>query len=151
DDLWVQAQQPGGGAAALANPVVNLGWRLYHETALSGPLYNKDSLGNPAPTPRAADACGSVGVSGATCPGPQRFGSDFTSFPRNVANGAGFYDVNGQQTLNAARYTLLYWNGRADALWAQAAQVMESAVSMNGDRLNTFYVVCSKYAAAYAA
>ena len=41
--------------------------------------------------------------------------------------------------MNAAFYDLLYWNGRSDSLWSQAAAVSESGVSMNGNRLNTFW------------
>ena len=37
--------------------------------------------------------------------------------------------------MNAAFYPLLYWNGRSDSLWSQAAAVSESGVSMNGTRL----------------
>jgi cytochrome c peroxidase len=62
-----------------------------------------------------------------------------------VSVGAGWYDVNGQQTLNAAYYPLLYWNGRTDSVWAQAVQVSESGVSMNGTRLNTFWVIVKNY------
>ena len=74
-------------------------------------------------------------ISCATCHDPARAGGDFTSTPGHVSEGAGWYDVNGQQTLNAAHYPLLYWNGRSDSLWAQAAAVMESPVSMNGNRI----------------
>jgi len=121
-------------------PEVRLGWRLYHDTALSGSPSDVDTLGLPAPTSRTS-TCGQIGVSCATCHDPKRFGADFTSVPNTVSIGAGWYDVNGQQTLNAARYPVLYWNGRTDVLWAQAAQVMESAVSMNGHRMKTFWVV----------
>jgi cytochrome c peroxidase len=147
DDAWMAAHT--GGASALDIPAVKLGWLLYHDAALSGGRYDKDSLGREAPSPRPT-TCGGIDVSCATCHDPQRYGSDFTSVPRNVSDGAGFYDVNIQQTLNAARFDILYWNGRADALWAQAAQVMESAVSMNGDRLNTVAVLRAKYPDLYA-
>src|SRR5207237_3872550 len=59
--------------------------------------------------------------------------------------------VNSQQTLNAARFSALYWNGRTDALWAQAAQVMESPVSMNGYRTRSFWVIVNYHRAAYDA
>ena len=82
-----------------------------------------------------------INISCATCHDPKRAGSDFTSAPNTVSIGAGWYDVNSEQTVNAAYYPLLYWNGRTDSLWAQAAQVSESGVSMNGTRLNTFWVI----------
>jgi len=134
-----------------AIPSVNLGWRLYHEPALSGSLSNVDTLGQFAPSTRAT-TCGQIGLSCASCHDPKHAGSDFTSQPNTVSIGAGWYDVNIQQTLNAAHYPILYWNGRTDTLWAQAAQVMESAVSMNGHRMKSFWVVASPvYAADYAA
>ena len=134
-----------------AVPEVTLGWRLYHEPALSGSLSNVDTLGLSAPSTRPT-TCGQVGLTCASCHDPKHAGSDFTSQPNTVSIGAGWYDVNTQQTLNAAHYPILYWNGRTDTLWAQAAQVMESAVSMNGHRMRSFWVVMNPiYATAYAA
>ncbi|HEY8926526.1 MAG TPA: cytochrome c peroxidase, partial [Polyangia bacterium] len=135
---------------AASSPIVNLGWHLYYETRLSGSRSDKDSTGAYAPTPRKI-TCGQVGLACASCHDPEHEGSDDTSVPRHVSVGAGWYDVNSQQTLNAARFSSLYWNGRTDAVWAQAAQVMESAVSMNGYRTKTFWVVVTRYRAAYDA
>src|SRR4029079_2922999 len=42
-----------------------------------------------------------------------------------------------------------YWNGRSDSIWAQAAAVSESGVSMNGTRLNTFWVIVNNYGPDY--
>ena len=132
-----------------ADPVVEMGRRLYFEPLLSGTATWKDSLGRTTSSARAAvDA--PISTSCATCHDPARYGGDFTSVPRTVSIGAGWYDVNGQQTLNAARFPLLYWNGRADSLWAQAAQVMESPVSMNGHRMKTFWVIVNHYRDVYA-
>ncbi|MEP6653315.1 MAG: cytochrome c peroxidase [Myxococcales bacterium] len=132
-----------------ADPVVALGRRFYFEPLLSGSATWNDTLGRHTPSARAP-----VGeptkLSCASCHDPARYGGDFTSVPRTISIGAGWYDVNGQQTLNAARFPLLYWNGRADSLWAQAAQVMESAVSMNGHRMKTFWVIANHYRDAYA-
>ena len=99
-----------------------------------------DALGQAVPYARAATGQ-PINVSCATCHDPKRAGADFTSAPNTVSIGAGWYDVNSEQTVNAAYYPLLYWNGRTDSLWAQAAQVSESRVSMNGTRLNTFWVI----------
>ena len=63
--------------------------------------------------------------------------------------GAGIYDVNAQQTLVAAFFPLLYWNGRSDSLWSQAIAVNESAFSMNGTRLQTFWRIVNSYADRY--
>ncbi|MEO5770029.1 MAG: cytochrome c peroxidase [Polyangia bacterium] len=131
------------------DPVVALGRRLYFEPLLSGSATLTDTLGRHTPWARAP-----VGeptkLSCSSCHDPARYGGDFTSVPRTVSIGAGWYDVNGQQTLNVARFPLLYWNGRADTLWAQAAQVMESPVSMNGHRMKTFWVIVNHYRDAYA-
>ncbi|HEX3697061.1 MAG TPA: cytochrome c peroxidase [Polyangia bacterium] len=128
--------------------IVRLGWRLYYDPRLSGDGADpKDSYSCPAPAPRLPGATTpELGISCATCHDPAHYGSDFTSQPSNVSNGAGWYDVNAQQTLNVARFfPVFYWNGRADALWSQAAQVMESSVSMNSRREKTLYLVAQCY------
>ena len=135
---------------AASDPVVQLGWHLYYEPLLSGSASNQDSLGAYAPTTRRV-LSGQINLSCASCHDPQRGGSDHTSVPGHVSIGAGWYDVNAQQTLNAARFPILYWNGRTDTLWSQAAQVMESAVSMNGYRMKTFWVVVAHYRESYRA
>ena len=157
-DWPTRARAPGASPAddgtliedATQDPVVQLGWRLYHEPALSGSLTNIDTMGRAAPSSRPV-LCGQINVSCATCHDPKHYGTDLTSVPRHVSIGAGWYDVNAQQTLNVARQPILYWNGRTDTLWAQAAQVIESRVSMNGHRMKTFWVVVQNYWSDYAA
>lgn len=131
------------------DPAVELGWALYYDPRLSGPATWVDTLGRPTVSARAPSK-DLTNISCATCHDPARAGSDFTSLPGHVSIGAGWYDVNVQQTLNAAYFPLLYWNGRADSLWAQAAQVMESNVSMNGDRQRTACVIARERASADA-
>jgi cytochrome c peroxidase len=151
---WANAEDAGTIDDPAIDPLVRLGWRLYHDVRLSGDnLSAKDSLGRPAAMPpaRARPASetvcpGQLGISCATCHDPAAYGSDVTSQPPNVSSGAGWYDVNGQQTLNVARFfPVFYWNGRSDSLWSQAAQVTESTFSMNGHRLKTFRLVCQHY------
>jgi cytochrome c peroxidase len=128
--------------------IVQLGWKLYYDPDLSGPPTWKDTLGRPTGTSRASVTMPtepSTHISCATCHDPAQGGGDVTSVPRHVSVGAGWYDVNGQQTLNIAHQRYLYWNGRADSLWSQAAQVMESGVSVNGDRLGIVATVRRKY------
>jgi len=134
---------------AIHDPVVQLGWRLYYDPMLSGSASNKDSAGATATTTRPVGGTGQVNLSCASCHDPQRGGSDHTSEPRHVSVGAGWYDVNAQQTLNVAHFPILYWNGRTDTLWAQAAQVIESPVSMNGHRMKTFWVIVTRYRESY--
>lgn len=121
-----------------------LGRTFYYSTKFSGAATLVDSIGRTVPYARAAPG-DAINVSCATCHDPNRGGTDVTSTPNTVSIGAGWYDVNGQQTLNAAYYPLLYWNGRSDSLWSQAAVVSESAVSMNGTRLQTFWAIADNY------
>jgi cytochrome c peroxidase len=117
-----------------------LGQELYFDTRFSGNATLVDSIGNPVPYARAALGQ-PINVACATCHDPKRAGADFTSAPNTVSIGAGWYDVNGQETVNVAQYTLLYWNGRTDSVWAQAAAVAESGVSVNGNRLAIFWAL----------
>jgi cytochrome c peroxidase len=143
---WTSVEQEGATIDSMP-PVVRLGWRLYHDPRFSGDVFDpKDSLGRAALQPRPSPCGALVGVSCASCHDPAAHGGDVTSVPPNVSNGAGWYDVNSQQTLNAARFhPFFYWNGRTTTLWAQAAQVMESGVSMKGHRLRTLFIVGTHY------
>jgi cytochrome c peroxidase len=130
--------------------LIDLGRRFYFDPRFSGPATLSDSIGRPVPFARAPKGT-AIGIACADCHNPARAGGDFTSQPNTVSIGAGWYDVNGQQTMNAVFFadyngfpggrSKLYWNGRTEALWAQAAQVNESGFSMNGDRANTFWVI----------
>jgi len=125
-----------------------LGQAFYFDTRFSGTATLVDSLGRPVPAARAPKGA-PINVSCATCHDPRRAGTDDTSVPRTVSVGAGIYDVNGEQTANAAFYPLLYWNGRSDSLWSQAVAVNESSFSMNSSRLQDFWVVVNVYADRY--
>lgn len=129
---------------------VSLGHELYYDARLSGRATLQDTLKRPVQQARAP--LGQlIGVSCATCHDPARGGGDHTSVPNNISVGAGWYDVNSQQTSNAAHYPLLYWNGRSDSLWGQAAAVMESPVSMNGDRVAVARLILESYRNKYEA
>jgi cytochrome c peroxidase len=145
-DVWarVQAAASFEEVPDSLRPTLRFGWHLYHDPRLSGDGSKPaDSIGRPTVAPRST---GQIRVSCATCHDPALYGADLTSQPPNVSNGAGYYDVNGQQTLNVARFApVFYWNGRTDSLWSQAAQVMESGVSMNGHRDKTFWIVSRCY------
>jgi cytochrome c peroxidase len=135
---------------AKSSEAVSLGHDLYYDARLSGRATLQDTLKRPVQQARAP--LGQlIGVSCATCHDPARGGGDHTSVPNNISVGAGWYDVNSQQTINAAHYPLLYWNGRSDSLWGQAAAVMESPVSMNGDRVAITRVILESYRAKYEA
>ncbi len=126
-----------------------LGQAFYFDPRFSGVATLVDSIGRPVASARAPKGS-PTNLSCASCHDPRRAGTDETSVPNTVSIGAGIYDVNGEQTLNAAYYPLLYWNGRTDSLWAQAIAVDESGFSMNGTRLQIFWTIVKDYAATYA-
>lgn len=137
---------------------VRLGQRFYFDASFSGPPTYLDMLRRPVPYARASapSVAGphfgqSINVSCATCHNPLRAGGDPNFVGGHVGVGAGWYDVNGQQTLNAAFYDVLYWNGRVDSLWSQAIAVNESFVSMNSNRMKNAWVIADKYRDAYEA
>jgi cytochrome c peroxidase len=142
---------PDHSNAYVGNPAAEaLGQRFYFDPGFSGVALLKDSLYRDIGSARA-ERGEEVNISCATCHNPARAGADFTSFPRNVSIGGGAYDVNGQQSVNAAYYTLLYWNGRNDSLWSQILAVTESEVSMTGDRLKVAWRIVDQYRAEYEA
>ena len=57
--------------------------------------------------------------------------------PGHVSVGAGWTDVNALGVVNSAYRQVVFWNGRADSLWALNVVVAESATTMNGNRLRT--------------
>jgi cytochrome c peroxidase len=121
--------------AFIGNTVaIALGHRFYFDTEFSGASTWVDTLGRTTSSARSVKGT-AMGISCASCHNPSHAGVDTASSPGHVSVGAGWYDVNSQPTVNSAYYRLQYWNGRTDSLWAQAAQVMESGVSMNGNRL----------------
>lgn len=126
-----------------------LGQKLYFDPRFSGNATLLDALRRPVPYARAA-AGQPTGLACASCHDPKRAGGDFSSVPNRVSIGAGWYDVNGQQTVNAAHYRIVYWNGRTDSLWAQIVAVTESFFSMGSNRLKVVWLLKEKYAAEYA-
>ena len=131
-----------------------LGHQLYFDSDLSGPETNEDMLRRPLTTPGRAALGATTGVSCNTCHDvAHAAGADATADPlgHRVSFGAGAYDVNGMQTVNAAYNGAVYWNGRNDSLWAQIVAVTESPVSVGGSRLRTAWRVVDAYRATYAA
>jgi cytochrome c peroxidase len=127
-----------------------LGQKFYFDPRFSGVTTLKDAIGRPVASARTPlDAA--ANVSCASCHDPAHAGTDITSVPNTLSIGAGIYDVNGQQTLNAFFYPLLYWNGRSDSLWSQALAVNTSVFSMNGTRQQTFWTIMQYYLGPYQA
>jgi cytochrome c peroxidase len=170
DDLGRPVDFPALNAAA-----VDLGWKLYYDPYFAGPATWVDALGRVVPSARAArcapatspppntqrpgscpdgvltcpGVCDRQPVSCASCHDPAMAGSDYTSRPGHVSEGSAWYDVNIQQTLNVAHYKIFYWNGRSDSVWAQANAVIESDVSMNGNRMEIVRRLAERYRAEY--
>lgn len=112
-----------------------LGRLFYHDDRFSGVATQKDIARRLVSLPARAPIGERVNVSCSTCHDLSRGGADPTSVPGHVSVGAGWYDVNGQTTLNSAHYPLKYWNGRYESLVWQITGVAESFVSMNGTRV----------------
>ena len=125
-----------------------LGESFYFDPGFSGASTLVDSIGRSVPSARTTKG-ELTGLSCASCHDPFWAGTDDSSVPSTVSIGAGIYDVNSQQTLVAAFFPLLYWNGRSDSLWSQAIAVNESPFSMNGTRLQTFWRIVDSYADRY--
>jgi cytochrome c peroxidase len=160
-NLGDPAPDPSNAFSAPTHPAyldaVALGWRLYHDRHFAGPATWLDQLGRGVPSARAKrcelgqTGCDRMLLACSDCHEPAHAGGDFTSRPGHVSEGSGWYDVNGQQVLNAGHYRLMYWNGRSDSLWSQAVAVIESEVSMNGNRLEIVRRVWEQYRTEYNA
>lgn len=129
-----------------------LGQRLFFDKQFAGPPSLVDSLDRRVSHSRPADATdGLMRLSCADCHALRSGGSDHESVPNNVSVGAGWTAANALGVVNAAYYDLMFWNGRADSLWGMIIPVVESKVSMNGNRLALAWRMQEKYAAEYTA
>jgi cytochrome c peroxidase len=128
-----------------------LGHQLFFDTRFSGVATGVDILGHPMSFQARAPVGQPIQIACATCHNLQHGGVDPSTVPGNVSVGAGLYDVNAQSPINAAYYPLKYWNGRYDSLVWQIVAVAESAVSMNGNRLKTAWMLSDLYRAPYSA
>ncbi len=132
------------------NPeVARLGQRLFFDPAFSGRPTMLDAIRRPAPSARPTGANGLLGISCATCHDPRHGGVDVTSSPGHVSVGAGWTDVNALSTFNSALQPVVFWNGRADSLWALNVIVGESPTTLNGNRLRTAHVMAGRYRSEY--
>lgn len=78
-------------------------------------------------------------ISCATCHDPARAFSD----GKVVAEGVGRAKRNSPGLLDAALQRWLFWDGRADSLWAQALQPLENQVEMGGSRVDLARLLAS--------
>jgi cytochrome c peroxidase len=125
-----------------------LGKQLYYDTRFSGPSNWQDGLGRVMPFGRTAIGT-SAGVACISCHDPGHGGADPSSAPGDVSVGAGWTFANGLTTYNAQYYNLHLWNGRLDSLWAQAVADNENALTTNGNRLHTAWLINDLYSTSY--
>jgi cytochrome c peroxidase len=128
--------------------VVVLGHQLFFDVRFAGPSLQTDALKRPVTYARAPKGQPAA-VACVTCHDPNRAGVDTTSLPGNVSIGAAWADTNAPSTFNLGYYTFVFWNGRADSLWAQAAAACEGGL-MNGNRLHTLWTLSEFYGPAWA-
>ncbi len=129
-----------------------LGQRLFFDKQFAGPPSLVDALDRSVSHARPADAAdGLMRLSCAGCHALGSGGSDHDSVPNNVSVGAGWTPANALGVVNAAYYDLMFWNGRADSLWGMIIPVLESKVSMNGNRLALAWRMQEVYGAEYTA
>jgi cytochrome c peroxidase len=129
-----------------------LGQRFYFDTSFSGDATGQDALKRNVGVARVPVGDGGsnpVKLACVSCHDPRYAGTDVASMPNTTSIGAGVYDVNAQQTVNAAFYPLLYWNGRTDSLWSQALAVNTSPFSMNSSQSRDFGIIFNDYKAQY--
>jgi cytochrome c peroxidase len=172
DDLFCEpggcAWQPGEWerVAALANPGLpprdrsnfysefglaqKLGQAFFFDPAFSGTATQKDAINRTSP-PARAGVGEPIGISCATCHDLSRAGVDTTPppAPGHVSVGAGWTDVNALPVVNSAYRQVVFWNGRADSLWALNVVVAESPTTLNGNRLRTAHQIAERYGPAY--
>ena len=127
-----------------------LGHRLFYDSRFSGSSLQVDALRRPVSQMRAPKGQ-PINLACVSChdPGPRRRGRQLGA--RHMSrSGAGMADTNALSSFNTAHYTLPFWNGRVDSLWAQAAVASEGAL-MNGNRLQTAWLLATSYRAEYEA
>jgi cytochrome c peroxidase len=126
-----------------------LGQAFFFDPAFSGQASGVDAINRPAPSSRPAACPPMLGISCASCHDLGRAGIDTASVPGHVSVGAGWTDVNALAVVNAAYRPVVFWNGRADSLWALNAVVAESPTTLNGNRLRTVHQIADRYAGFY--
>lgn len=123
---------------------IKLGAAFFSDARFSGPATQVNALGQPSAVARAPLGR-PAGVACATCHDLGRAGIDATSVPGNISEGAGWTDVNALSIVNNVYNRLWFRNGRADSAWAVSVGVAESPTTMNGDRMQTAWVIADAY------
>jgi cytochrome c peroxidase len=129
---------------------LKLGQAFFFDTGFSGVATQVDAIKRTSP-PARAPVGQPIAVSCATCHDLDHAGVDTTSVPGNVSVGAGWTDVNALPVYNSAYRQVMFWNGRADSLWALNVIVSESPTTMNGNRLAIAHRIFDVYRTDYEA
>lgn len=140
-------------AVSTSTRAAALGKVFYFDPHFAGRSTGLDMLLRPLVTTPRAPVGTALALSCNSCHDVARGGGDSSPEAKGsaVSLGAGAYDVNGQQTFNAAYYDLLYWNGRNDSLWSQIFAVVESHVSVGSSRMRVAWRIIDRYRAEYQA
>jgi cytochrome c peroxidase len=125
-----------------------LGKQFFFDDAFSGNATQVDALKRTSP-PARAPAGQAIGIACATCHDLEYGGVDVSSSPGHVSVGAGWTDVNALSVINSPYRQVVFWNGRADSLWALNVIVAESSTTMNGNRLRTAHQIATRYKMAW--
>jgi cytochrome c peroxidase len=86
-----------------------------------------------------------LGVGCATCHAPELTFTDRIA----VAEGKDAGTRNTPTAFNAARLSVLFWDGRADSLWSQPLFAIENPVEMGSSRLSLAHYMAQNYRSAY--
>ena len=126
-----------------------LGHRLFFEPRLSGPLGGS----NGAAIPGSLGEPGDVGrVACVSCHDLERGGADTRSRPAATSQGAGWTGRNSPSVLNVAWLgPFMFWDGRADSIWGQAAAALEAGATHNFTRVEVARVIYEHHRAEYEA
>jgi cytochrome c peroxidase len=124
------------------------GQRLFFDTALSGPLLDRDNDGSTG----TLGALGETGrVACSSCHSPTGGFVDTRSPHKQISLAAKWTTRRTPTLLDVAAHPLFNWDGRRDALWNQAIGVMESAREFNSSRLYVAQQLHRLYRADYEA
>jgi cytochrome c peroxidase len=82
----------------------------------------------------------------ASCHQPEQHFGDGLPVSNTLAKGT----RNAPSLLNAARERWVFWDGRADTLWAQPVQALENPKEMGFTRLGVAHLLSTAYASLYA-
>lgn len=125
-----------------------LGQRLFFETALSGPLLDRDNDGSTGTLGRVGEA-GHVAC--ASCHAPDENFVDTRSPHRQISLAAQWTTRRTPTLLDSATHPQFNWDGRRDTMWNQALGVMESAREFNASRVFVAQQVAALYRTEYEA